>query len=143
MNRILLSIPIVGTGMLLMSDSGCNHTAADFSLEKGQSITANIHRTPIYFSVTDIQDSRCPMNARCIRAGEAIVRFSVISNAHNENLSLCTGADCNRMQLDDTQIITLGNNKFELHLKNVTPDPTQTVIKGTKKAAFAIKYIKS
>jgi hypothetical protein len=61
-------------------------------------------------SVSEINDSRCPLNAICVRAGEAKVSFQVSGIEEIiRQFELCVGADCPE-----------GGESTELIIDNIT-----------------------
>lgn len=73
-----------------------------------------------------VSDSRCPVDANCIWAGNAEVAFSVTYNKELDNIKLNTNSDM------DTKKSAFG---FTFHLLNVNPYP------GSKGADTAPKSV--
>ncbi len=93
----------------------------------------------------DIQDSRCPEDVQCIRAGEAIVTLhtrAVPTVNESQILKMCLG-ECidlypkGRFREVDTANISLDGTKYRLILTEVNPYPNTT--KPTKKSDYNIK----
>ncbi|MCH5600754.1 hypothetical protein [Niabella ginsengisoli] len=79
------------------------------------------------------------MNARCIRAGDAVAVLNVVSGEKSErNVQLCTGADCNGRGLSDAYPLNVGNEKYLFKLDSITPDPTRTLEKAETKVYFSV-----
>lgn len=76
------------------------------------------------------EDSRCPLNVNCIRAGNVQVNLKINDN---ESASFCLG-DCNisnptrysKFVEQDAQEITTGGKKYLFTLKAVNPYPGTT-----------------
>jgi len=87
-------------------------------------------RESLLIGFTGIQDSRCPINARCITPGAAEVELSFTNVFDSNNLPMCIGAcnvldrpvDNEAMQRPEDEIVfELANTNYALVLKNVTP----------------------
>ncbi len=75
-------------------------------------------------TLKEVNDSRCPVNANCIRAGEAIAVLNVVINNNSErNINLCTGADCNARALSETYTLSSDGEKYLFKLDSITPYP--------------------
>lgn len=108
---------------------------AAYELAKGESVSVN----GVIVTVTDIKESRCPMNARCIRAREATAQFTIHNKQKKETLTLCTGADCRRIPAESKAVIAFDGAQYELDLKEIIPNPTLTLKKQVQKVVFSAK----
>lgn len=79
------------------------------------------------------------MNARCIRAGEAIAQFTIHHKQQTQTFALCTGADCKQTQGGPKTIISFNGTQYEFDLKDITPNPTRTLIQQEQRVTFSIK----
>lgn len=123
--------------------AGCAKKTAPAIDTNGTTISLALHETKAYgdisITASRIQESRCPMNARCIRAGEAIAGLVISDKKNSSTVSLCTGADCARQKLGAQATAVLGNRQYQLDLTDILPDPTKTLDKGTKSVVFVIR----
>lgn len=121
----------------------CNQKASPVIETNGSEINLAVGQKATYsgiiITVTSINDSRCPMDVQCIRAGEAIVILSLLDRGNTTQISLCTGSDCARRDLSAQNIVTVGSDKYEIYLQDVLPNPTKTLDTGTKKAVFTVR----
>ena len=107
------------------------------------SLALKLNEKATYEDVTvtlkEVAESRCPMNARCIRAGEAVAVLNVVVKGSSErNIQLCIGAECNGRGLSDAYPLSNDNQKYLFKLDSITPDPTQTLKKAETKVYFSI-----
>jgi hypothetical protein len=85
--------------------------------------------------VSDINDSRCPMNATCIWAGEAVVKLSVTNTAeHSASFDLIYRTDAKK----DTVDFSIDQKAYRAILNNVTPYPITGVVQDSSKAEILI-----
>ena len=96
----------------------------------------------VEIQVLDIDDSRCPSNASCIRFGEAEVKVAVNGLQEKATLvDLCIG-DCPQytqgFRDTDTVEVTLDNIPYAVILLDVIPFPTTTNQSETKKACLKV-----
>lgn len=69
-----------------------------------------------------LNDSRCPINARCVRAGDAIVNLSyedALSNKYNATLKIGESSDFN----PDTIQLKINKEVYRVVLESVLPHP--------------------
>lgn len=125
--------------------AGCAKRTAPAIDTNGTTISLALHEKKAYgnltIAVSQIQESRCPMNARCIRAGEAIADLVISDEKNSATVSLCTGADCSMQKKEATATAVLNTHQYQLSLVNVLPDPTKTLAGGTRKVTFSIRKI--
>ena len=93
----------------------------------------------------DIEDSRCPEDVQCVRAGEAIVTLqthAVPTIDETQIVKMCLG-DClglspkGGFREADTANISLDGNKYRLILTEVSPYPNTT--QPAQKKDYSIK----
>ncbi|GAB3011753.1 hypothetical protein GCM10027051_12900 [Niabella terrae] len=96
----------------------------------------------LQLTVKEIRESRCPMNARCIRAGEAIAMINVLQQDKERNIQLCSGADCRRAGLGSTYTLNEGELKYLFQLDSITPDPGKTLVRSEKVVHFTVSQIR-
>lgn len=132
MNKLKYCWVFVLLGLLACTDTDprvfeLNET---ISIGVSESITLQLPQQDEYIDlmVLDIEESRCPANANCVRFGEARVTVGV--NGIEEilkTLNLCVG-DCPERGVGviqvDTIAVELDNNSYAVLLKDVTPYPT-------------------
>ncbi|MVN76633.1 hypothetical protein GO988_09890 [Hymenobacter sp. HMF4947] len=107
-----------------------------FELPLNQTTTLATGSSPISISLTDVQDSRCPINAYCIWAGYAAVTLklsdaSVVAQTARLSLLNKPSPDYTR----DSIAVTLNQQDYWLRLLNVTPYPSTTGGTGQAKTA--------
>ncbi|MCD2423402.1 hypothetical protein LQ567_11565 [Niabella pedocola] len=132
-------------GMILFVTGCAKHTAPVIDAT-GTTLSLALHEKKSYgnlaITVSRIQESRCPMNARCIRAGEAIADLAISDDHSSTTVSLCTGADCGMQKKEAQATGILGAHQYQLSLVDIVPNPTKTLEKGTQKVTFSIRKIK-
>lgn len=88
--------------------------------------------------LTTISDSRCPINANCIRMGEAKAYFSITSNNTVQDITLCQG-ECGA--LGNTADVTINGARYSLKLIDVLPYPQGLQKENTKTAKVQLTKI--
>ena len=85
----------------------------------------------------NIVDNRCPRDANCIRAGEALVDL-VITNSEvtDFHMELCVGPDCNKRP--DFYTFSVSGIKYKLILLSVDPFPQASGSSQRKTATFKL-----
>lgn len=140
MNKILFFLITALIAIMLMSNT-CNNGIREFSLQNGQSVTKQLNGYKYTIKVLNIKDSRCPMDTRCIRAGEAFVITSLSFANKTEQVEFCTGVDCRMTASANVKSFVINKKNYELSLINVNPDPSKTLKKENKSALFSLKEI--
>ncbi|MFA6944570.1 MAG: hypothetical protein WC220_01600 [Pedobacter sp.] len=75
-------------------------------------------------TLESVNDSRCPINAFCISAGNARVKLRMSDNSGAETFTeLCLGFCDTRNNTEDSEIIRLNNVSYIVVLKTVSPYP--------------------
>lgn len=71
--------------------------------------------------VGKIQNSLCPPNAYCIRAGEGVVDMVASQNGQSVSFRLCTGPDCQTTQKGKPSqtVINVGGRVWTIQLATV------------------------
>lgn len=82
------------------------------------------------FTVSDLMDSRCPINAFCVSSGKISLSLKVQGTNNTENFILCSGA-CTANGSTDVVSFVSGNIKYTVKLKDVSPYPTGSSTKQT------------
>lgn len=99
---------------------------ADFNtpIKLAVSEKAIISQSGLLLELTEINDSRCPVNVNCIWAGNAKVKLSVSGTGMEKtDLDFCLGQCDNRFQEADTVIFQQNNQSYSLILNKVEPYP--------------------
>ena len=134
------------SGALWLTILGCTGKAVPAGGADDRPVTLSVHQETVYQQATvlllDIKESRCPMNARCIRGGEALADFRISDRKDTAIFAVCTGPDCQSRDQKSVATIALAKAEYQLELQAIAPDPTITLEKGTKKAVFRIKKIR-
>jgi hypothetical protein len=103
----------IGLAVLLTAGVIGSNAAETLRLHEGQRKTVDRGRVNVTF-LSVLEDSRCPINARCIRAGEAKVRIAVSRHkAAARTIELTTDSK--------GQAVTVYGHKF--WLEDMTPRP--------------------
>lgn len=125
----------------------CSQKAISVGEDTGKHLVVKVNEKitidNIVVTLKEIRESRCPANANCIRAGEAVAVLNVVVNDKSErNIQLCTGADCNARGLSETYLLSAENQKCLFRLDSITPYPSNTTIQDEKKAYFSVSVSK-
>lgn len=97
-----------------------------FQLKAGDSVSFSDNSNAINAKLINIQDSRCPKDVQCIRAGEAIVILDLrIDDELFKGLKVCIGCE-KEIDATDTKEIKTKSKTYALKLKSVDPYPTST-----------------
>ncbi|MDN4166196.1 hypothetical protein QWY31_11830 [Cytophagales bacterium LB-30] len=118
-NILNLINPVWAIGVIAVLFSACQRPAV--SLPIGQEIEVKLHQTyqvdnTLSFTIENVQDSRCPMDAICIQAGKAEVKVQ----CKLENKSSWYTIDP-----ENQPEIRLGN--YQLRFTELFPYPQSTV----------------
>lgn len=120
---------------LVISLVSCdNETVSDsfsLGLENDFKINGEYHSTDnsLNFSVTEINDSRCPSDVVCVWQGKADVKIEVKSPVRGSIM----------LNTFDNLIDTLGNYSFEL--KDVSPYPISTKVIKLEEYNVTLKIV--
>lgn len=100
----------------------------DLSLNEAKEI--QLENEKFKLTLTKIMDSRCPEDATCVRAGEAIASFTL----DNQSFDLCIGPDCNPATTVNFKTI----NGITIKLIEVNPLPITT--NGDMAKSVVVKF---
>jgi hypothetical protein len=99
-----------------------------FQLKASESATFNDNGNTITAKLINIQDSRCPKDVQCIRAGEAIVILDLtIGDEQFKGLKVCIGCE-KEMNITESTVIKAKTKTYTLKLTAVDPYPVSTVL---------------
>lgn len=123
-NKYLLAL-ICFTGLLI---SSCEKDSIEFDtpfeLDENESIVLQGNNNGLKITLQSVNDSRCPVNALCISAGNARVKLKMSDNSGAESLAeLCIGFCDTGNNAEDSTIIRLNNTSYTIVLKEVSPFP--------------------
>lgn len=120
--------------LFLFTNAGCTNKdnitpkklGDTFQLKTNESASFNDNGNSIVAKLINIQDSRCPVNVQCIRAGEATIILDLtIGDEQFNGLKVCI--DCEKtMNIIETTIIKAKTKIYTLKLTSVDPYPTST-----------------
>jgi hypothetical protein len=97
-----------------------------FQLKAGESISFSDNSNAINVKLITIQDSRCPKDVQCIRAGEAIVILDLqIGDEQFKGLKVCIGCE-KEMAITELTEIKTKSKTYTLKLNSVDPYPQST-----------------
>lgn len=95
-----------------------------FELKVNESINLPGNNAGIQLKVESINDSRCPYNAFCISAGNAIVKIKMTDNTGAfADSELCIGSCGAKINRQDTTTVKINNRRYSVILEKVNPDP--------------------
>lgn len=135
---LLLTIII----LLSSCDKENNEINGSFELEVNESIKLTDNTTNLQLKLVSIQDSRCPFDAVCIRAGNAIVKLRVTESSGSAvETELCLGECGTTFNRQDTSIVSIRNTRISIILENVNPYPSTGNSKVSKKALFKLQKL--
>ncbi|MFC4211075.1 hypothetical protein ACFOWA_07780 [Pedobacter lithocola] len=124
---------------LLIMTSGCKKKSfeaitetRDFSINTPQNIGSSV------FTVTSIEDNRCPINAFCVVAGKAVVSMTVKSGLQTKYISLCIGFDCKTAGISDNAKFKLGDVNHTIKFIDVIPNNNLTNANAPKTVKLEI-----
>jgi len=138
-NKYLIVL-VCFTGLLI---SSCEKDSIEFDspfeLKENESIVLQGNNNGLKITLQEVNDSRCPVNALCISAGNARVKLRLSDNSGAEKLAeLCLGFCDNMNNTEDNVIIRLNDISYTVVLKEVSPFP-ELGKKQDKKALLIIK----
>lgn len=138
-NKYLLAL-VCFTGLLF---SSCEKDSIEFDspfeLKENESIVLQGNNNGLTITLQSVNDSRCPINALCISAGNAQVKLRMSDNSGAEVFSeLCIGICNTKNNIEDSTIIQLNNARYIVVLKEVNPYP-EAGKKQNKKALLILR----
>lgn len=122
--------------LFILLFSGCSqklqpeNKTLKLSVNQSQTIESAI------FTVTQINDNRCPKNTNCFVAGKAEVFLNINYGREIKKVTLCIGADCK--QETGTNQIQFENRNYNIALISVDPPNSTTPTQKTKTATLKI-----
>ena len=127
MNKLFLLLLVAGGLAACKKDQPGPSLNQTFELPLHQTATLATGSSPLRITLTNVQDSRCPINAFCIWAGYAAVTLELKDAAaapqtarislHYKDLSQYSA---------DSVAVTLNQQDYWLRLLDVTPYPSTT-----------------
>ena len=127
--------------LLSLLSTSCDKDPIQFDspFELGINESINLPGNGTIITLKSINDSRCPANAYCIRAGNALVKLRMTDNSGEEVFGeLCIGFCDTKMQEEDSIVIRLNKTSYTVILKSVSPYPG-TESTPDKKASLLIR----
>ncbi|GAB3553347.1 hypothetical protein [Spirosoma fluminis] len=122
---------------------GCQQTTQN-AAQPSESVVVGIKQSArigqsVSVQVDTIQDSRCPANAICIRAGNADVSFTLTDGTNRQSGSLCLG-ECKPGPKDkDSTTVQLGTDRYLVLLSEVRPYPGTDPANTRQEAVIKVK----
>lgn len=112
------------TGLLISScEKDSIQFDSPFELELNQSIILP-GNNGLSLTLQSVEDSRCPINASCITAGNVRIKVRLSDNSERESFAeLCLGLCDTKNNTEDSTVIRLNNISYILVLKDVNPFP--------------------
>lgn len=120
----------------LFTNAGCTNKQDElskkigdtFQLKASESTNFNDNGNTIIAKLISIQESRCPKDVQCIRAGEAIVVLDLqIGDEQFKGLKVCVGCE-KQMDIPEALQIKAKTKTYSLQLNSVDPYPQSTGI---------------
>ncbi len=98
----------------------------EFNIKKNQIVKIKDGSIVISLKLIEINDSRCPSDVTCVRAGEAIVKFEIeFSGFPKKTLQLCR--DCvSNLGIGTSIPVTNGKQNYIIGIIAVNPYPKST-----------------
>ena len=118
----------------LFTNAGCTNKQDElskklgdtFQLRANESVSFSDNSNVINLKLANIQDSRCPKDVQCIRAGEAIVILDLqIGDEKFTGIKVCIGCE-KVMAITETTEIKAKSKTYTLKLNSVDPYPQST-----------------
>ena len=106
----------------------------EIGLQQTKKITTNNSITAI--KLTNINDSRCPINANCVTEGYVFINLNFSNKNGEQNIELCSANCLDKRFRPNT--ITINKVTYQATLKDVTPFPDITNLASTNKKATII-----
>jgi hypothetical protein len=102
-------------------------------MKPNESVQIKDGTSVILVKLVQVSDSRCPINANCVRGGEAKVKLDVdVNGVANKGLELCLACDAT-MNIPTNKTIS---NKYKITLVEVSPYPE--LVKGTEETKIVV-----
>jgi hypothetical protein len=115
-------------GCTSKEDTTSKKLGDSFQLKASESVSFSDNGNTITAKLINIQDSRCPKNVQCIRAGEAIVMLDLkIGDEQFNGLKVCIGCE-KEMNITESTVIKAKSKTYTLKLNSVDPYPISTVL---------------
>jgi hypothetical protein len=118
-------------GLLIVSSllaAGCKKVSHNSVTQESNPFTVKVNESArlaqnVTLQVDDIADSRCPATVTCIWYGNAKVKFTLKDSVWSQSGELCIGQCDQQMKNQDSIIVQLGVNTYEVTLTEVRPYP--------------------
>ena len=109
-----------------------------FKISENENFNLNYDSKSGSIEITKIEESRCPANANCVRAGEAIVFFTMeLGDQRLTDQQLCVQCESS-LEIPEEISFEVNNINYTLKLLDVTPFPTTDNTNETKQAEFQL-----
>jgi hypothetical protein len=119
---------LVGTVFLLffgactteIAPSGSSF-AEVFTLKYNEEVS--FKNSSLKLKVTNFQDSRCPADVQCIRAGELLATIVLTDGSTSQNLSVCLDGECSNQAnyYHSGDVVRLSNINYALEIVSFLP----------------------
>jgi hypothetical protein len=120
---IFLFFFFANVGCTSKDDAISKKLGDSFQLKASESVNFSDNGNTITAKLINIQDSRCPANVQCIRAGEAIVILDLkIGDEQFNGLQVCIGCE-KPMNITETTTIKAKTKTYTIKLISVNPFP--------------------
>ena len=125
---ISLFFVFTNAGCTSKEDATSKKLGDSFQLKASESVSFSDNGKTITAKLINIQDSRCPKDVQCIRAGEAIVILDLkIGDEQFNGLKVCIGCE-KEMNITESTVIKAKTKTYTLVLTSVDPYPQSTGI---------------
>ncbi|RZJ81543.1 MAG: hypothetical protein EOO47_03860 [Flavobacterium sp.] len=117
-----------------------NNLSGTYEIGLKETIKIPANGSSISATLTNVNDSRCPINANCVTAGYVFINLKITNKNSEQNFELCS-ENCLDKVLRPNSIV-LDGITYEIKLLDVTPFPDiSSTVNTNKKAAIVITKI--
>lgn len=128
-------------GALLFSACKSSETTPSDSISIGLHQSGRLG-SDVVVRADSIEDSRCPLNATCIWAGQAKVKLLLSKNSDSTAVRLSLGADPGSMnKRPDSTTVSLKNETYKVILREVNPFPGSTTTTKPQTAVVQVSKL--
>ncbi|WP_128548639.1 hypothetical protein [Larkinella soli] len=121
MKKVLLPFALIGAFIACKNESTVQPDVTPASVvEVPYHKSARVTGTSLDVRIAAVDDSRCPINARCITAGFVTVTFGISDGSNNQDVKVELPASADKPVEKSFQ---LGGQTYEISLVEVSPEP--------------------
>lgn len=135
LNSKLIAALLIGGALAAGCQKNDDNASPQDTVSIGNKGAARVGQD-ITIKADSISDSRCPKNVQCVWGGNARVGFTLSSSTASKKDTLCVG-DC-RTTKGSVDTLTLGSDRYQVTLVDVTPYPATTDPNPKAEAVFKV-----